>query len=160
MDSQIIAALITGAFGLITGIAVSKAESIQFDFWRKRRKLRQNWHGFTQRIAVENGVCQLAGQHKCTMVIKQKWHKISGEMRTESENSQGQVRIYEYSIKQGVFEGDYLVLNLECKDEKMYRIRQHLFYVHTSGSLLQGVFIGNRASGERVILGLCNMESN
>lgn len=109
MDAQIIAALITRVFGLITGIAVSKADSIQLDFWSKRRKLRQNWRGFTQRIAVENGGHQIAGRHKCTMAIKQKGRKISGEMRTESENSQ---RIYEYSIKQGIFEGDYLALSL------------------------------------------------
>ena len=54
MDSQIIAALITGVFGLITGVAVSKADSIHFNFLVKGRKLRRNWRGFTQRIAIEN----------------------------------------------------------------------------------------------------------
>ncbi|MEM7063752.1 MAG: hypothetical protein AAF572_11380 [Cyanobacteria bacterium P01_B01_bin.77] len=160
MDSQIIAALITGVFGLITGIAVSKADSIQLNFFSGRRKLRQNWRGFTQRIAVENGSCHLASQHNCTMTLIQRGSKISGEVRTESENSAGQVRIYEYSIKKGFFEGDYLLLTLESKNKQMYRIRQHIFYVHTSGTLLQGYFTGNRASGERVITGICNMESN
>ena len=160
MDSQIIAALITGVFGLITGVAVSKADSIHFNFLVKGRKLRRNWRGFTQRIAIENKSCYLARQHKCTMILKQRGSKINGEVRTESENSQGQIRLYEYSIKKGIFEGDYLLLTLESKDEEMYRIRQYIFYVHTSGTLLQGVFTGNRASGERVILGICNMESD
>ena len=160
MDSQIIAALITGVFGLITGIAVSKADSINLNFLGKERKLKRSWRGFTQRIAIENDSCHLAGKHKCKILLKQRGRKISGEMQTESENSQGQTRIYEYLIKKGVFEGDYLTLTLESKDKNMYRIRQHIFYVHTSGTLLQGFFTGNRASGERVILGICNMESD
>ena len=160
MDSQIVAALITGAFGLITGIAVSKADSVQLSFLGKSRKLRQHWRGFTQRIAVENGVCHLTRQHKCTMTIKQRGRRISGDLRTEIEDSQGQVKIFEYSIKNGVLEGEYFSCQLESKDEKVHRIRQHLFYVHTSGNRLQGVFTGNRASAERVILGLCDMQSD
>jgi hypothetical protein len=161
MDSQIVAALITGVFGLITGMAVSKADSIQLSFLGKSRKRRQHWRGFTQRIAVENGVCRLTRhQHKCTMTLKQRGRRISGDLRTEIEDSQGQVEIFEYSIKNGVLEGEYFSCQLESKDEKVHRIRQHLFYVHTSGNRLQGVFTGNRASAERVILGLCDMESD
>lgn len=160
MDSQIVAALITGAFGLITGVAVSKVDSIQLSFLGKSRKLGQYWRGFTQRVTVENGVCHLTRQHKCTMTLKQKGRRISGDLQTEIEDSQGQVKMFEYSIRNGVLEGEYFSCQLESKDEKVHRIRQHLFYVHTSGNRLQGVFTGNRASEERVILGLCDMKSD
>ena len=86
MDSQIVAALITGAFGLITGIAVSKADSIQLSFFGKSRKLKQHWRGFTQRIAIENGVCRLTRQHQCIMTLKQRGRRISGDVRTEMED--------------------------------------------------------------------------
>ncbi|NJK34259.1 MAG: hypothetical protein HC919_04510 [Oscillatoriales cyanobacterium SM2_2_1] len=131
MDSQIVAALITGTFGLITGIAVSKADSIQLSFFGKSRKLKQHWHGFTQRIEIESGVCHLTRQHKCTMTLKQRGRRISGDVRTEMEDSQGQVKIFEYSIRNGVLEGEYFSCQLESKDEKVHRIR-HTFstFIH------------------------------
>lgn len=76
-------------------------------------------------------------------------------MRTEVEDLQGHVKVFEYSIRDGVLEGEFFSCQLESKDEKIHRIRQHLFYIHTSGNRLQRVFTGNRASAERVILGLC-----
>ncbi|WP_068814405.1 hypothetical protein [Phormidesmis priestleyi] len=160
MDSQVIAAIITGAFGLLSGIAVAKADSIQLNFLSKGRKLKKNWHGFTQRVAAENGKCNLKNQNKCTMCLRQRGRRISGEIQSEVEDSQGKVKTFRYLIKDGVLEGDYFFCNLVSKDEDVHRIRKHLFYVHTSGERLQGVFVGSRASAERIILGFCDMQSD
>lgn len=160
MDSQVIAAIITGTFGLLTGIVVSKADAIQLNFLDGGRKLRKNWHGSVQRVPLGDEKCLLTSKNKCTMQLQQRGQRIKGEVQTEIRNSQGEVKIFRSSIKNGVLKGDYFFCDLVSKDRSINRIRKYLFYVHTSGEQMHGVFIGNRASSDRVVLGSCDMQSS
>lgn len=159
MDSQIVAAVITGIFGLLSGIIISKADSIQLGFFDKGRKLKSNWYGFIQRVPIDNEDKSPTNKNKCTMQLRQSGQRVRGEVQTEITNSKGEVNTFRYSIKNGVLKDDYFSCDLVAQDDSVQRMRKHLFYIHTSGETMRGVFIGNRASGKRIILGSCELRS-
>jgi hypothetical protein len=158
MDPQIVAAIITGIFGLITGILVAKSDSISLRFLNSERTLKPNWRGFAQRVAIENEQCSLKEQMKCELMLHQRGRRVSGTMKTEVKDSSGKMTTFIYQFK-GRMEGDYIHCELLPEDKHLSRIRKALFVVHSSGERMNGVFIGSRASEERIVLGRYRLES-
>lgn len=143
---------------MLTGVIVAKIDYFSLPFRKSKRQLMKNWEGYAQRAVFNKNSTSEENKNKCTMTVIQKGMKITGNMSVEVKKDTSSCTWYSYTIN-GRLDEEYLHCDLIPTDPHIKMTRKALFYIHTSGQKMNGVFIGNRSSKERVILGKYTLES-
>ena len=146
-SATIIAALITGIFGVIGGLLVGYREQVVGFLTRKVRSIEGVWSGTAYDIPIP-GHLQYSHplKYEVTVKITQHGKRVKVSLISKSDRNN-------HITVKGSLEGDYLHSSYKNDDKDIVDYGSSLIQLLGTGKDLKGYFLGRRMREEGVVFG-------
>ncbi len=153
MNDTILAAVITGFFGLLGGLLIGYKDEIQSRMGKSKRNVTGIWTGTAFDVEISELLkYDFRLEYNLRCELKQKGKRVVGDIWVESD------RFSKISIEGKFKDDDYIVVDYENTDRSTADYGVGFFRFLGTGTELKGLFIGRSIREEGIFLAYAEIQ--